>query len=127
MIFYIINPLSKGEDAIYECMIFWDEVKTNWFNIDLHTTFYPVELLKEYRNNLSKFTDEQFEEFLKDVESISDFRLWLWEYSGVNYNEVNHEDINSVESSAAMDKVVKHCEEAINAFAEKYNYQVKID
>lgn len=140
MVYFILDPTDKGKNtALYECEIYWHEEYNSRFNpetdnpnkkyrlnIDLHCHFYDMNLLREYRRRMSEWSNEKFEELIRDMESITDFRGWLWERTSIN-RELDPYSCNSPASSAAYDKVEKHCADAIYAFAKKYGYEVKID
>ena len=66
------------------------------------------------------------ENFIKDVDELSELRGWLWERTSIN-NELDNTSPNALSSSEALDKVKKYCGDVIQRFADKWGFTVKID
>ena len=126
---YFICENKDTNNALFECEIFWHEEystkeqKYLW-NLDLHSHFHAANLIVYV--NEHPMSGEILENFVKDVEELSELRSWLWERTSIN-NELDNTSPNAPCSSEALDKVKKYCGDVIQRFADKWGFTVKID
>ena len=127
MVYFICN--KDTNNALFECEIFWHEEystkeqKYLW-NLDLHSHFHAANLIVYV--NEHPMRGAILENFIKDVDELSELRGWLWERTSIN-NELDNTSPNAPSSSEAKKKVEKYCGGVIQRFADKWGFTVKID